>query len=200
MTNQRKNNDFRAALAIVLVYIGIGSAWILGSDFLEKRISSAMPNFAWIQTAKGIFYVLTTGVLLFLMIHRYMRRQSLYCQLLHDKNRLLQSVLDNQKDTNILVVDKAMDILVDLGNDNILGIENGVRCHFKNMADLKTRLPWFEQLNDAIAATWRNGSFQYQINVDGVAYDLSSKLVRVQANDNPVVLLIFVRRGRSACK
>jgi hypothetical protein len=194
MNNHKKNDEFSSALAIVLIYIGIGSAWILGSDFLEKRISMAMPHVMWIQTAKGIFYVLTTGFLLFFLIFRYMKRQSLYCQLLHDKNRLLQSVLDNQKDTNILVVDKAMNVLVDLGSDNILGIENGVRCHFKNIADVKVRLSWFEQLNNAIVATWRNGSFQSQLSVDGVDFELSCKLVSTHSDDQPVVLLMFVHK------
>jgi hypothetical protein len=185
--------EFRGALNIVLVYIGIGVLWILVSDFIEQRLVAVMPGVEWIQTAKGIFYVCITGILLFMLIYRYMKRQDLYYQLLHDKNRLLQSVLDNQKDTNILVVDRAMDILIDLGADNLFGIENGVRFYFKNITDLKDHLSWFELLNNAIIATWRNDSFQSQLTIRGVSYDLSAKVLQVHPNSMPVVLLIFVQ-------
>jgi hypothetical protein len=180
-------------LKIVLVYILVGSLWIFLSDGVEQRLSLMFPGTQWVQTAKGIFYVLTTGILLFYLIHSYANRQRLFCQLLNDKNLLLQSIIETQRGMNVLVVDKAMNIAVDLGNDNLFGQSNLLRCHFPNLNELKLHLPWFDTLQQAILATWRYGNYKTVVETDNDVFQLEAMLVKTHSTGEPVVLVIFTK-------
>jgi hypothetical protein len=190
-------NVWRGPLKIVLVYVAIGSLWILMSDLVEVRLTTMFPGIHWLQTAKGIFYVVATGILLFYLIHNYSKRQRLYCQLLHDKNRLLQSIIESQGGLNVLVVDKAMNIAIDLGNDNLFGHDGGQRCSFLNLNDLKAFLPWFDTLQQAIVTTWRNGNYSTVIETPSDVFKLDAMIVKTQSSGEPMVLVVFSKTKES---
>jgi signal transduction histidine kinase len=60
--------SFRPEVRIAAIYVVIASIWIIGSDtLLECSIHDKLP-LAFLQTFKGLNFVITTGVLLFLVL------------------------------------------------------------------------------------------------------------------------------------
>lgn len=57
---------------IVLIYIVCGVAWILFSDYWLEFMD--VKDLHQTQTYKGIFYVLSTGVLLFIILNRFVKK------------------------------------------------------------------------------------------------------------------------------
>lgn len=58
------------SIKIVLIYILIGCAWILLSDLTLEWIDGGSGRLTVLQTYKGWFYVVATGLLLYLLIQR----------------------------------------------------------------------------------------------------------------------------------
>jgi PAS domain S-box-containing protein len=64
------------ATAIAAVYLGVGLLWIAFSDRLAETLFPSPEILARVQTAKGTFFVVATGVLLFALVRRSERRVS----------------------------------------------------------------------------------------------------------------------------
>ena len=60
----------QTSLKIVLIYVLIGCIWILLSDRILEWMDGGTGRLTLLQTYKGWFYVIATGVLLYLLIHR----------------------------------------------------------------------------------------------------------------------------------
>lgn len=60
----------RSAVKILAIYIIIGGLWILFSDLLLESIVKDPDLQYKLQTPKGLFFVLVTGILLFVLINR----------------------------------------------------------------------------------------------------------------------------------
>lgn len=60
----------RTAERIVLVYIVVGVAWVLFSDYLLTMLVADPVAQGWLQTTKGWFYVAMTALLLHLLVRR----------------------------------------------------------------------------------------------------------------------------------
>lgn len=67
------NTHFRAAFWIAFIYIVAGCLWIQFSDQALNALVTDPALNAKIQTYKGWFYVLTTGILLFGLVARQLR-------------------------------------------------------------------------------------------------------------------------------
>ncbi len=72
---QGDTSSFRHALRIALTYLVLGTAWIYVSDALVETIADAPRNVTLLQTYKGIFFVVLTTFLLFLLSYRLFRSQ-----------------------------------------------------------------------------------------------------------------------------
>ncbi len=73
MPDKRVRMDSMLKVArIVFIYIVCGVAWILFSDYWLEFMD--VTNLQQKQTVKGIFYVLTTGVLLFFILIRFVKQ------------------------------------------------------------------------------------------------------------------------------
>ena len=78
---------------IPLIYILIGSIWILFSDEFVLQITNDPHRIQILSTYKGWFYVIVTGVMLFYHIQREIRRRTvLYNELLEVKEKADESV------------------------------------------------------------------------------------------------------------
>lgn len=64
----------RRALGITLVYVAVGAAWILLSDYAAEVLAGEISHLAAFQRAKGLGYIAATGLALFLMIRHGMKR------------------------------------------------------------------------------------------------------------------------------
>jgi len=81
---------------IPIVYILLGVIWILFSDKLVAQIAVSSLQMQMMSTYKGWLYVLVTGVLLFFLIRKEIKKQNLiYEELLEAKKKAIES--DNLK-------------------------------------------------------------------------------------------------------
>ena len=63
------------AFRIVLIYVAVGTIWILLSDKLLESMVSDPVTLSHFQTVKGWFFVFFTGVLLYILIRGYSREK-----------------------------------------------------------------------------------------------------------------------------
>lgn len=61
-------SSFRPEARIAAIYVIIGAAWIIGSDTLLEHIIHDKLPLGFLQTFKGLNFVITTGILLFLVL------------------------------------------------------------------------------------------------------------------------------------
>jgi signal transduction histidine kinase len=81
---------------ITITYIILGAFWILFSDELVMYISREPETIQIISIAKGWFYVLVTGILLFYLVKKEIRRRNdIFNELLETKKKAIES--DNLK-------------------------------------------------------------------------------------------------------
>ncbi len=80
---------------IFLVYILVGGLWILFSDKLVGLMVTNPELITRLQTFKGWFYVLITGVLFFLFLRRHLRKLRLAEQRARESDRLKTTFLQN---------------------------------------------------------------------------------------------------------
>jgi PAS domain S-box-containing protein len=90
----------RAELRIALIYAAIGILWILFSDTLTVLIFGSNPTLLnTVQTNKGMFYVLATAAMLYILLHHEFdkrRRQNSKFQLMFQHNPNPMWVYDPQ--------------------------------------------------------------------------------------------------------
>lgn len=60
---------------IIIIYVIIGFLWIILSDFLLCSFIHDVETLATIEIYKGIFYVIVTGILLYVLVNRYVKQQ-----------------------------------------------------------------------------------------------------------------------------
>lgn len=84
--------SFRESFKIVLIYVVIGSLWILFSDSLLDYFVSDTHLLVSISKFKGWFYVLVTGLILFKLIHKEISDiQKLNREILDKNNELMSN-------------------------------------------------------------------------------------------------------------
>ncbi|MEH6357654.1 MAG: EAL domain-containing protein [Pseudomonadales bacterium] len=70
------NSSWKSSAKISLIYICVGAIWILASDNALTYFFNSEEEISQLQTIKGWFYILTTGVLLFFLVQRQLKRIS----------------------------------------------------------------------------------------------------------------------------
>ena len=117
LSREKLRNCRSAALKVAAVYAVFGMVWILFSDRLLESIIQDMALMGMIQTVKGGFYVLITGVLVGMAVYRYAielleieeereQRESRLQSRLHSARTLLKTVMDVAPDL-IFVKDRS---------------------------------------------------------------------------------------------
>lgn len=91
-----RRRDF-SALWITAIYTLISATWIAFSDRLAASLMGTSPNFTAINTIKGWFFVLVTGLLLYSLIEQNNRRLRQSEQLLRQTNQSLTLEVDERR-------------------------------------------------------------------------------------------------------
>ncbi|OJV20777.1 MAG: hypothetical protein BGO30_05525 [Bacteroidetes bacterium 41-46] len=65
---------FKFEYAVILIYLLVGSGWILFSDELTLLLAPTPEIAAHFQTYKGLFYVFITGVLLYFFLRKHLQK------------------------------------------------------------------------------------------------------------------------------
>jgi diguanylate cyclase (GGDEF)-like protein/PAS domain S-box-containing protein len=69
---ERLSTPIRASL----IYLGLATLWILGSDYLLGRIADVPVQFSLMQGLKGVVFVVGTSLFLYLFLHRHLPADS----------------------------------------------------------------------------------------------------------------------------
>lgn len=94
--------NMKAEIKIVLIYILVGVMWILLSDSVLLMVfdESELDQIAYLQTLKGIFYVLMTASLLYLLVKKYYESLDKKVRELEQLNRKLKGKSNELESSN----------------------------------------------------------------------------------------------------
>jgi diguanylate cyclase (GGDEF)-like protein/PAS domain S-box-containing protein len=67
--NLNQNRAKTKSVRIVTIYLLFGFVWILGTDFLSNTLFNNIPDVYMASIIKGLFFVLMTGLILYLLIY-----------------------------------------------------------------------------------------------------------------------------------
>src|SRR5690606_2296060 len=91
----------KAEVKVTLIYLAIGILWILASDrLLLLLFDESQYQISFFQTAKGLFYVSFTAIILYLLIRRYYKTINQKVTELEIANARLQKQTQQLKATN----------------------------------------------------------------------------------------------------
>ena len=85
----------RSAALAAAVYLGVGILWIVFSDRALDWLVTSPEVYARLQTWKGVLFVLVTGVLLFLILHRQFGRRAAQAARLTESGHRIQHLVRN---------------------------------------------------------------------------------------------------------
>ena len=69
-----KKTHLSSATRIVTVYVAMGALWILLSDRLLGMVVPEPERITWIQTLKGWGFIVATGIVLYMLLSRFILR------------------------------------------------------------------------------------------------------------------------------
>ncbi len=88
-----KKFSIPASIQITLLYLLFGGLWILFSDMILESFVHDTRELTRMQNFKGWFYVLISGLLIYSLIHQYIRRQEqILTQLKENEEQLLLAI------------------------------------------------------------------------------------------------------------
>jgi HD-GYP domain-containing protein (c-di-GMP phosphodiesterase class II) len=130
---------FRQHTKITIAYLAAGALWILSSDAAAHAVFGDLSRLTWAQSAKGIVFVLVTGVLLHALSARSFRRlEHAHAALLESYDQTIRGwvrALDlrhrETKDHSIRVtrMTVAMARLLGIRGDALVQVERGALLH-----------------------------------------------------------------------
>jgi PAS domain S-box-containing protein len=108
MPNRLKQNldtEWVMAIRVSVLFLVIGSAWILFSDRLAFMIFDSSDQYSRIQTWKGEFFVISVSVLLLLIIKNYLRRNRRLSESLEQSEQRFKEMIEKSV-SGICITDK----------------------------------------------------------------------------------------------
>lgn len=72
------------AMKIALVYLAFAVAWILLSDLVVRRLVPDADTISWLQTAKGLGFVVVSAAVIFVIARRYLDRAERTTEMLEE--------------------------------------------------------------------------------------------------------------------
>ncbi|MFW5684294.1 MAG: sensor histidine kinase [Spirochaetota bacterium] len=119
MNNRRdpRHGPVTRALLITVIYLAVGTAWILFSDHLASTVAGEASRLAAFQRAKGLVYIALTGAGLFLLIAHQMR----------DLQRSERVLEENRREREELAA--YLDAIIEAAPVAIFDLDEDLRVH-----------------------------------------------------------------------
>lgn len=89
-----ENNAFKNTIIIIGIYIFVSIAWVFLSDRILFMLLQDVELLESIQTIKGVFYVLSTGIMFYFIIKR---RMDLYAQTINHLSQVVEALERSNK-------------------------------------------------------------------------------------------------------
>lgn len=96
-------NNWEVAIITSSIYIVMGGLWVFLSD---RIVEYHFDDMEYIQTIKGIIFILLSSIVIFLLVYGLMRRKSKPLENIFKNNLILNSILNQHSDFNALLVNK----------------------------------------------------------------------------------------------
>ncbi len=153
------NQSIRSIFRIVVIYVAISSAWIFLSDWFVRTYQEILHLPQFIETYKGWGFILLSGVLLFSLLYKELKkREKVYESHLEEKEHLLEQL--RQKNEELT---EAYDKTI-LGWSRVLELRNReVKDHSRRVTELSERLAKYLGMQDADLAHIRRGALLHDI-------------------------------------
>ncbi|MDZ7775331.1 MAG: hypothetical protein U5L09_06785 [Bacteroidales bacterium] len=142
-----KKRAVHIALKIAFIYFVISVLWILSSDYFSELLSDDKESLIMIQNLKGIFFVLLSSAIIFLLIYRETKKQQTFINLLHNKNQLTSSIIKNMPFMDVFLFNKSMELLYYEGEEiKNLSLSTLPMEGLKNMKDIPLDNPALKKI------------------------------------------------------
>lgn len=105
----RGEKIFRITLRIVLFYVVIAGIWIYFSDALLENIAKSPEHLSRLQTYKGLFFVIVSGMLLFSYVYGELKHRSAMEKVYKDEIRSSYSKVVNTLHSVIRSISKILE-------------------------------------------------------------------------------------------
>lgn len=130
-----KNQSLKNAFIISIIYFLLGLLWIYFSDIAVASIASDHHQLTHLQTYKGWFFIIVTGIILFFLSHRFLQKE--FVTYLHhineqkvienqliQKDALLNTIINSTSDAIFVKDLEGKYILFNKGASNIMGLSS----------------------------------------------------------------------------
>lgn len=188
-----KKDAFRRSILITGIYFILGSIWIIGSEVLVSLSHTESSTVFWISITKGLGYVLTTSILLFILIFQSMR-QILQASALRERNEAVLNEAQRvahigsfEYDSRTKHLSASREALHILEIDNSHSFDDMASC-FELVHPLD-RVRVEEGVLSALAAR-QNASFFFRIQTSsGITRNVHVRLIIRYEEDDALVVL-----------
>lgn len=133
---------FKFEYTIILIYLAIGSLWIMFSDNFLNSIITDKNILTQLQTYKGWFYVFVTGILLFFLLKKHLNKlRTIESELEDHKNNLEVLIEKKTKDLDLAIKElHKINEKLSTKNDIINSQNSELTLALKNLKETKMQL------------------------------------------------------------
>lgn len=135
------------------------------SDLVERSLNKQWPHLSYIQTIKGVIYVIVTALLLYSMIFRLVKEKSARITSLYGQNKWLQDLLLKQKDILLLALDS--DLKIHFSSGAIEGFHIGSHLYDNELGvyEMEAQQLWASKLEEVVLAVQKKGSYMGELHI-----------------------------------
>jgi len=87
------------SMGLAAVYLAFGSAWILLTDFLAKRLFNDLSSILIISIGKGLFYVFATAVIIYVLVYVSLKKTMHAQNELEKVNQNLEQTIESLRES-----------------------------------------------------------------------------------------------------
>lgn len=180
MGAHKETTGFLSPLRITAIYLIVAALWIMFTDQMLEVFVPDVETLSQFQTYKGLFYIITTSLGLYLLIKKY---ESQLSQSLKEKEALLQEVHHRVKN-NLAVVSGFLQ-MQRLGTDSDI-VEEA-------LAKSETRIKSIALIHEKLYQADSLSNIDFKEYLDNLRSSVSatikwSKEVNIQINSDPITL------------
>ena len=106
----KKQVSNRVALRVTMIYTVLGVLWIIVSDYISFELNSDILKIIQTGVIKGAFFVVVTGVIIYLLVNREIREKQYVIDLLNTEERWQSQLLKSIPNLDAIILDKELHV------------------------------------------------------------------------------------------
>ncbi|HKK10993.1 MAG TPA: ATP-binding protein [Bacteroidales bacterium] len=183
----------KSSIKIALVYVVISALWIYTSDYFASMIAKSASDLTLIQNYKGIFFVLISGIIIYLLIHRELKKQKQLTNLISEENKLHTSLIENLPHVDVFLFNPAKEVLFYKGREiEEISIEPKSSSQIKKINDIPLDKSTVEKLSLICDEVLLGKDIKHELNYLGNYYEVRGTALINENNEIHSGLLILI--------